>query len=178
MTCSGLKARNDLAPARCIRPRPAHDVACLDGRRRLRARSEFRRAFGGANGCRRNYRPVRCSSSIKLRGWISLGAPCSLNFSECYLTLRVRGRDTRPRLFSWVFATGRMEAISAVSIANERVRRKTWCLGGLRSPCMHSGGASKSIRRCVRIPPLPFQEALTIATFEPGVYEVVRTFAP
>jgi quinol monooxygenase YgiN len=27
--------------------------------------------------------------------------------------------------------------------------------------------------------PLPFfQEALTIATFEPGVYEVVRTFAP
>jgi hypothetical protein len=26
--------------------------------------------------------------------------------------------------------------------------------------------------------PLPFfQEALTIATFEPGVYEVVRTFA-
>jgi quinol monooxygenase YgiN len=27
--------------------------------------------------------------------------------------------------------------------------------------------------------PLPFfQEALTIATFEPGIYEVVRTFAP
>lgn len=27
--------------------------------------------------------------------------------------------------------------------------------------------------------PLPFlQEALTIATFEPAVYEVVRTFAP
>jgi hypothetical protein len=36
------------------------------------------------------------------------------------------------------------------------------------------------IRRCVRIlPPRPFlQEALTIAKFEPGVYEVVRTFTP
>jgi hypothetical protein len=36
------------------------------------------------------------------------------------------------------------------------------------------------IRRCVRIlPPLPLlQEALTIAKFEPGVYEVVRTFTP
>jgi hypothetical protein len=36
------------------------------------------------------------------------------------------------------------------------------------------------IRRCVRtLPHLPFlQEALTIAKFEPGVYEVVRTFTP
>jgi hypothetical protein len=36
------------------------------------------------------------------------------------------------------------------------------------------------IRRCVRTPaPLPFlQEALTIAKFEPGVYDVVRTFTP
>ena len=43
-----------------------------------------------------------------------------------------------------------------------------------RSQCTRSGGASVIIRRCVRTPFL--QEALTIAKFEPGVYEVVRTF--
>jgi hypothetical protein len=49
-----------------------------------------------------------------------------------------------------------------------------------RSRCTHSGGASSITRRCARtLAQLPFlQEAPTIAKFEPGIYEVVRTFAP
>ena len=44
---------------------------------------------------------------------------------------------------------------------------------------MHNGEASMTIRRCVRIlTHFRSLEALTIARFEPGVYEVVRTFPP
>ena len=79
-----------------------------------------------------------------------------------------------------------------------RTCRRTFWTGSLRpSGCLHGyqracvlvggealdwaiGGASMIIQAMRQDPaPLPFlQEALTIAKFEPGVYEVVRTFTP
>jgi hypothetical protein len=44
---------------------------------------------------------------------------------------------------------------------------------------MRNGRASIITGRCQDAGPLPFlQEALTIAKFETGIYEVVRAFAP
>ena len=45
---------------------------------------------------------------------------------------------------------------------------------------MRNGRALLNTKQCERILPrvLSFEEALSIAKFEPGMYEVVRTFAP
>jgi len=48
-----------------------------------------------------------------------------------------------------------------------------------RLRCTHSGGASIIIRRCVRtLATSVFQEALAIAKFEPGVYELCEPSHP
>jgi hypothetical protein len=48
------------------------------------------------------------------------------------------------------------------------------------SRCMRNGRALLNTKQRERILPrvLSFEEALSIAKFEPGMYEVVRTFAP
>jgi hypothetical protein len=45
---------------------------------------------------------------------------------------------------------------------------------------MRSGAVPKTTKRCgtIRRPHLNLQQALALAEFEPGMYEVVETFAP
>jgi hypothetical protein len=48
-----------------------------------------------------------------------------------------------------------------------------------KSRCTRSGAASLSIKRCAKTRLHVFlQEALGIARFEPGIYELVQTFVP